>query len=375
MNICVLGLRGLPDVAGGVETHCRELFPLMKQRRPYDNFTIIGRKAYLADRFSEYRGLRIISLPHVRGKYLEAISSTAYGIAYAWVILRSDLLHLHGIGPSLMAPIAKVFGMKVIVTYHSKNYEHRKWNRIAKLMLRIGEIFAIVFADRVIAVSQSLARDLRARFPRAVEKIHFIPNGVNHVIIDRVGSDVDETVLARYGLELGTYIVSVGRLVPEKGFHDLLAAFCQSSFQGELVIVGDADHRDMYSRQLREKADWRVVFTGFVSNDVVRTLLANSSLFVLPSYNEGLPIVALEAIDAGAPILLSDIEANRGLGLSSENYFKVGDLDQLRSKLLQDHRRYRLGDVERRKLLSEYDWHAICEETDGVYSTVEQELT
>src|SRR5229473_3505596 len=96
MNVCILGLRGIPDVMGGVETHCQQLFPLMKERRPHDTFTIIGRKAYLPHGSSEYRGLTVISLPHARGRYLEAISNTAYGVAYAWMILRSDLLHLHG---------------------------------------------------------------------------------------------------------------------------------------------------------------------------------------------------------------------------------------------------------------------------------------
>src|SRR5262245_35493930 len=64
MKICVLGLRGLPHVMGGVETHCEQLFPLMKGLHPDDSFTIIGRRGYLPEEFSEYHGLRIVSLPH-----------------------------------------------------------------------------------------------------------------------------------------------------------------------------------------------------------------------------------------------------------------------------------------------------------------------
>ena len=73
MKICVLGLRGLPHVMGGVETHCEQLFPLMKGLHPDDSFTIIGRKGYLPEEASEYHGLRIVSLPHARGKHLETI--------------------------------------------------------------------------------------------------------------------------------------------------------------------------------------------------------------------------------------------------------------------------------------------------------------
>ena len=373
MNVCVLGLRGLPDVMGGVETHCQQLFPLLKERRPHDNFTIIGRASYLACRNLKFRGLKVISLPHARGKYFEAISNTAYGIAYAYVVLRCDLLHLHGIGPSLMTPIAKAAGMKVIVTYHSKNYEHHKWNRIARLILRIGEFFAVAFADQIIVVSQSLTRDLKARFPWAGHKIHFIPNGANHIIAERIEPEIDEAFLGKCGLERGNYIVSVGRLVPEKGFHDLLAAFYQSSFAGKLAIAGDADHRDTYSKQLLEKADHRVVFTGFMSKNMVQGLLSNASLFVLPSYNEGLPIAALEAISVGAPVLLSGIEANLDLGLAPKHYFRKGDCDELRRKISQDHEQYRLSYSERLQLLCQYDWHAICKKTDELYSTIEQD--
>jgi len=198
-----------------------------------------------------------------------------------------------------MAPVAKAIGMKVVVTYHLKNYEHQKWNRLAKLSLRVGELFAVLFADQVIGDAKSLTRDLRSRFPGAASRIHFVPNGATHVADERIEPEIHGKLLGRYGLERSSYVVSVGRLVPEKGFHDLLTPFERSSFPGKLVIAGTADHRDVYSQRLLQRTDRRIVFTGFVSHEVVRALLTNASLFVLPSHNEGLPIAALKAIAAG----------------------------------------------------------------------------
>jgi glycosyltransferase involved in cell wall biosynthesis len=375
MRICVLGLRGLPHVMGGVETHCEQLFPLMKELHPSDTFTIIARKAYLREHVSEYHGLQIVSLPHARNKYFETITNTMCGLIYARLALHADLLHLHGIGPALVAPIAKALGMKVIVTYHSKNYEHRKWNRIARLILRIGELCAVTFSDRVIAVSQCLARDLRRRFPWAESKIAFIPNGASHIDAVRSEARCDGDVLARYGLQRDRYIIGVGRLVPEKGFYDLCQAFRLADPDCKLVIAGDADYRDEYSERLRKLASQNLVFTGFVSRDAVRALLANASLFVLSSYNEGFPIAALEAIGAGTPTLLSDIEPNCDLGLAPHNYFKVGDVDDLRRKISQDHGLYRVSPADRDRVLQEYDWHAVCEKTDRLYSTLQGPAT
>jgi glycosyltransferase involved in cell wall biosynthesis len=372
MKICVLGLRGLPRVMGGVETHCEQLFPLMKERHPKDSFTIIGRKAYLPEQVREYHGLHIVSLPHARSKYFETITNTMCGVIYARVALHADLLHLQGIGPALVAPVAKVLGMKVIVTYHSKNYEHRKWNRVARLILRIGELCAVTFSDRVIAVSQSLARDLRRRFPWAAAKVYFIPNGASHVEPVKVERHRDDELLARYGLERNKYIIAVGRLVPEKGFYDLCRAFQQADPACKLVIAGDADHRDGYSDRLIRQASEKLIFTGFVGHDVVQGLLENASLFVLPSYNEGLPIAALEAVGAEVPVLLSDIEPNRDLSLSPDSYFRVGDVDDLRRKISMNHNSYRVSAIDRHRILKDYDWQAICAKTDKVYSTLQK---
>jgi hypothetical protein len=73
--------------------------------------------------------------------------------------------------------------------------------------------------------------------------------------------------------------------------------------------------------------------------------------------------------------LLSDIEPNCDLELSPHNYFKVGDVDDLRRKISQDHELYRLPPIDRTRILQEYDWHMVCEKTDRLYSTLQGRAT
>lgn len=373
MKVCVVGLRGVPSVMGGVETHCEQLFPRLKQLHPTDSFTIVGRKAYLPKQVREYEGLQIVSLPHAHSRYFEAITNTFYGTLYARFMMHADLLHLHGIGPALVAPFAKALGMKVIVTYHSKNYEHRKWNRCGRVFLRTGELFAVMFADRIIAVSKGIACDLRRRFPWAAEKVYFIPNGATDFGWATAERPSAGEVLDKYGLRPSKYIVSVGRLVPEKGFDDLCNAFEGTPLDCKLVIVGAADLESDYSNDLLRKANDRVKFVGFVKRDVLRILLSHASLFVLSSHNEGLPIAALEAIVAGTPIVLSDIEPNRELGLQAQHYYKTGDIINLRHKISEAHRCYQVNPTDRDAILQQYDWRAICRKTDQIYSSLQNE--
>lgn len=371
MRICVVGLRGIPGVLGGVETHCEQLFPRLKKLRPNDAFTIIARAAYVPERLSDYEGLRVVALAHARTKHFETITNAICGVLYAKFVVQADLLHLHGIGPALTAPLAKALGMKVVITYHSKNYEHRKWNVIARWALRAGELCAVLFGDRIIAISPSLSANLQRRFPQFASKICFIPNGADHLSgTGALSADADR-VLAEHGLERKRYILSVGRLVPEKGFDDLIEAFKAADLDCKLVIAGDANQRDAYANSLLQQACDKIIFTGFLNGAELQPRLQNASLFVLPSHNEGLPIAALEAAVAGAPLLLSDISANRDLGLASENYFQVGNRSELRRKLAADHEQFR---VDCNRILQRYSWCSASVETSKLYSSLQKTI-
>jgi glycosyltransferase involved in cell wall biosynthesis len=356
---------------GGVETHCEQLSPLLKRMRPQDSFVIIGRRRYLPDRQSQYMGLKVVALAHAKGRRLEAITNAFFGILYAKFVVKADLVHVQGIGPAIALPLAKLLGLKIIVTHHTKNYEQAKWGWVARAFLRLGELFALWLSDYVITVSNVLRSDLNGRFPGKSHKINFIPNGANH--LQSAGTPgACAATLDRFELKQRAYIIAVGRLVPEKGFHDLIDAFRMAAVRDhKLVIVGDADHADEYSRRLRARAAKNVVFTGFLRGEAVQILLRNASLFVLPSSCEGMPIAALEAIIGGCPVLLSDIEPNRALGLASRNYFPVGSVNSLRDKLEGDHASYC---VDRSAFLAIYNWESVCARTNGLYSAVERNL-
>jgi glycosyltransferase involved in cell wall biosynthesis len=212
-------------------------------------------------------------------------------------------------------------------------------------------------------VSKSLAAELKRRYPKQADKIEYIPNGVSTYADDPAADwDLDR----RFGLEKGKYILGVGRLVPEKGFHELIGAFRLAKTNGmKLVIAGKADHEDRYSRALLREACDRIVFTGFQDAATLRQLYAHAALFVLPSQHEGLPIAALEAASHGIPVLLSDIPANRDLGLPDAHYFPVSDVGALSDRLIADFETMRADPAW---ISGAFDWDRIAQATATVYS-------
>jgi glycosyltransferase involved in cell wall biosynthesis len=362
----VIGTRGFPGVQGGVERHCEELYPRLAALG--HSVRVFRRKPFLESDTprGEWRGVTLADLWSPRMKGVEALVHSA-AAALRCLVRRPDLVHVHNIGPALVVPLLRLAGLKTVVTYHSPNYEHAKWGRAARVLLRLGEKAALGLSHRVIFVSGSQ----RARFaedPRYV----YIPNGVA-AAEPRPTSEV----LEPYGLEPGRYFLAVGRLVPEKGFDTLLEAFAGATTDWRLAIAGAADHETDFSRDLlrRAAADPRVVMTGYMDAPSLATLYGNAGAFVLPSRNEGMPLALLEALSYGAPALVSDIAATREV-LGDRPFahsFGVEDVAALRALLEATPH-----DAELKRAAADapafvgerYCWDAVAARTAEVYADI-----
>jgi len=357
--ICVTGLRGFPHVMGGIESHCEELLPRIKALWPAHRSVVLGRAPYLPEPVGEHRGVEIVGIPCPRSKNLEAVVSTFLAVLDAKK-RGAGLVHIHAIGPALLAPLARLLGLKVVVTHHGTDYHRAKWGLLARSALRAGEWLALNFADRVIAVSPSLAAQLKQSFPARAQAVTYIPNGTS----DLPGDADPALVLERLGLDDGNFLLAVARLVPEKGLHDLIDAYEQSNCTAKLVIAGSADHESEYARDLLARASDRVIFAGVQSRATLKCLYEHSAMFVMPSYHEGLPIAALEAASCGARMLLSDIPANLDIGLDPQNYFPVGDVAALTERLNADCADFQ---VDRDSVRARFSWDKAAADTLDVY--------
>jgi glycosyltransferase involved in cell wall biosynthesis len=362
MKIVITGTRGIPNILGGIETHCEELLPRIAAKG-YD-ITIIRRKNYTHDRLQEYKGVKLWDINSPRIKALEAIVHTLRAVFVAKFKLKADLLHIHAIGPGLAIPYAKLLGLKIVSTHHGPDYDRDKWGKLAKFMLRLGEKISVKNADELIVISHVINDSIQAKFGR--NDAHVIYNGVSHPALQE-----DPDYLRSLGITSRKYVFTMGRFVPEKNFDQLIRAFSAVNDKKEyqLVIAGDANFEDHHSLELKKLArENNIVLTGFVKGSKLHTLLNNASVFVLPSSHEGLPISLLEAMNYDLPAIVSDIPANKEVGLPEENYFKVNDENDLTGKLQEHiHNGYRRVVYD----MNKYNWDKIAEQTAEVYDRLE----
>lgn len=366
MKIVVTGTRGIPNVMGGVETHCEELFPRIAAMG--EDVTVIRRKSYVSDGLKEWKGVKLVDIETPKKKSLEAIIHTFRAINMAKK-LGADILHIHAIGPALLVPYAKMLGMKVVFTHHGPDYDRDKWGTAAKMVLKFGEHMGCMFADDVIVISDVIRNLIKEKYGRT-KNVHLIYNGVSKPEICDYPEYFEELDIKK-----GRYILGMCRFVPEKNLHHLVEAFCrikndnlkikESDSEIKLVLAGDTDFEDDYSRGLKEMAHKNgVVLTGFIKGRKLHSLLTNCMCYCLPSSHEGLPIALLEAMSYGVKVIVSDIPANLEVGLDKDDYFPVDNVDELAKKL--------------KKIISEgpqhidydmtkYDWNKIAKQVREIY--------
>lgn len=362
LHVMMMGLRGFPGVQGGVETHAEHLCPLLVKMGC--EVTVLARAPYQHQETGpEWNGVKFVSLWTPKAKGLEALLHSFFCVLYA-AIKRPDILHIQAIGPAIVTPLARLLGLRVVVTHHGPDYERQKWGRVGRLVLKTGEFCGMRFSNGRVVISKVIADLVRDKYD---VKTSLIPNGV---VLPELPDSVN--ALVEFGLVRRKYVLLVGRLVPEKRHLDLIIAFLRAGLHDwKLVIVGGSDHPDAYYREVmgRVAKNLNVVMTGFQTGLSLRELYAHAGLFVLPSSHEGLPIAMLEALSYGLPVLASDIPANLEVGLPHSNYFPLGNIEELSRKLrvMSISSSENAGNASRVWVTQHYDWPSIARKTIEVY--------
>lgn len=372
LHIAWTGLRGLPGVQGGVETHAEQLCPRLAALGC--RVTVLARAPYQPTSVgSSWRGVTLRRLWAPRHKHLEAVLHTLGAVLHAGLVLRPDVLHIQAIGPALWTPLARLLGLRVVVTHHGPDYQRQKWGPLARIALRLGEHAAARWAHELIVISRTIEQDVVRTHGRRGTRI---ANGLTAPD----GRPPDPQALAPFDLTPRRYVLLVSRLVPEKRHLDLIQAFARARphLPGwRLALVGAADHADPYAAQVRAAAAAQpdVVCTGFQSGATLQALYAHAGLFVLPSSHEGLPIALLEALGHGLPVLASDIAPHLEMDLPEGACFPLGDVEALAARLVavatatQDEA---AGERVRRQQEAQHrhDWDRGARDTVEVYRRV-----
>lgn len=369
MRIAMIGHKRYGSREGGVEVVVTELASRMAalghEVTCYDRSgsdVMTGDAASTQERVID--GVRVVPVKTIDKKGLAAASASYYATKAA-IADKPDVIHYHAEGPCAMLPLAAKAGIRTVATIHGLDWQRAKWGKLGSAYIKHGEKAAASKADEIIVLSHSAQAYFKETYGRDTR---FVPNG-----IESKTPLAAQLITEKWGLSAGSYILFLGRLVPEKRPELLIEAFKRLDTDKRLVIAGGASDTSEYEKELRDMAegDERILFTGFVTGDTLAELYSNAYCYVLPSDVEGMPMSLLEAMAYGRCCLTSDIPECADVLAGMGAVFPRGEEAALKTALealLADSARVRdLGAMAREHVGRKYGWEGVVRRTLAIY--------
>ena len=374
LNIAMLGHKRVPSREGGVEIVVEALATRMVEAG--HRVTCYNRAGHHTGgsehdgaKHRTFRGVRLKTVPTVNRRGLAAASASFFAAVCA-AFGTYDVVHFHAEGPCAMLWLPRLFGKRCIATIHGLDWQRAKWGGFAGRYIKFGEKVAAKYAHEIIVLSRGVQQYFQDTYGRQTV---LIPNGVT-----KPTPRESRLITERFGLERDGYILFLGRLVPEKGLRCLVEAFRGVRTEKKLVIAGGSSDTDAFVRELKALArqDDRILFTGFVQDQLLEELYSNAYVYTLPSDLEGMPLSLLEAMSYGNCCLVSNIPECADVVQHCGLTFKRGDASDLRDKLqyLCDHPEAVAAckAVSSDFICEKYNWDTVTRQTLELYAAADR---
>ena len=373
MKVAMIGHKVVPSRRGGIENVLTSLCPLLAESDVdvtcYNRSTDKVENEYInmVDH-NKYRGVTLKKAWSIEAKGISAMISS-FTAAISAAFAGFDVLHFHAEGPCAAMWIPKMFGKRCVATVHGLDWQREKWSgSFASKYIKFGEKVMVKCADEIIVLSESAKAYFKETYNRDTVLIH---NGIDKPTIKQA-----EKITELYGLSKGDYICTVSRLTAEKGLHYLIEAYNNIKTDKKLVIAGDTSDTDEYVAYIKQMAgdNPNIIFTGFISGDILKEIYSNAYIVAVPSDIEGMSISLLEALAYGNAVLCSDIPENTLVTEDKAINFKKSDVADLQNKLQNmcddnlcvENLKHGVDDF----ILEKYNWNDVAVATRNLYEKV-----
>ncbi len=392
MRVLILSWEYPPVMVGGLGRHVHALATSLATAG--HDVTVVSRHTEGASFDEVLEGVRVVRVPEDPPLFVfNSETVLAWTMAFNHALTRAALRVAEEVEPEVVhahdwlvahaaATVKHHLDIPLVATVHATEAgRHQGWlpedmNR----SIHSIEWWLTYEARRVITCSQYMRWEVTRLFDLPPEKGEAIPNGVELAEWKADPADVT-AVRAKYGD--GPLVVFAGRLVYEKGVHDLLAAVprLRRRHPGlKVVIAGDGPHvAELKAQAKRLRLGRSVAWTGFLDSGQLPILAAAADCAVVPSIYEPFGMVALEAAAAGTPLVVANTGGLREIvehGITGLTFApgNPADLADAVTAVLSDEILARRLTRDARAVLErDYSWTTIAARTVEAYQRAVRE--
>lgn len=308
MKIAIIGSRGYPYVYGGYETFVKELSERLVKRGV--EVHVYNQRSLFAKRPAQLNGIHLHYIPTLPHKSLNQIIHCLISLFHA-AFSSADVIFVLNLAAGPMGWIPKLSGKKTMINTDGLEWLRPKWKGLGARYFYFGAWSATKLYDKIITDAEAMQQVYLKEFNAESTVIaygapEYRPAPKEHI--------------HKFGLDKEEYYLIIGRLVPDNNADLLIKGFLASSSKKKLVIVGDVPYQDKYASDLKELADDRLIFLGYVTeHEALMSLYQNCYVYLHGHEFGGTNPAMLKAMSNECAILALDTPFNREM-LNNEEF-------------------------------------------------------
>jgi len=299
MRIAILGTRGIPARYGGFETCAEEISVRLVERG--HEVIVYSRKGNYDDSLYYYKGVKLINLPSIKTKITDTFSHTLFSMIHV-LFQGIDIIYVMNAANSPMCIIPKIFGKKVVINVDGLEWKRKKWGFVGRSYYLFAERLSTLLSTRIISDSMAIKKYYWEKYKT---KSTFIAYGAY------LEKSENPEILKEYNLKPDDYFLIASRLEPENNADLTVKAMALVKTNKKLAIVGGANYKSKFIKDLMDVNDSRIIFLGPVYKEGhIKELHCNCYAYVHGNEVGGTNPALLKALGYGNAVLALDVNFN-----------------------------------------------------------------
>ena len=324
LKIAIIGSRGYPYVYSGYETLVRELSERLVNRghhvRVYCHSSLFTKKPKFVS------GIELVYTPSIETKFLSQFTNSFFSFVHV-CFSKNDVVFVVNSANGPFGLMTKLFRKKTCINIDGLEWLRPKWRGLGSVYFRFASRLSTIFFDEIISDSIEMNKVYKQKFGK---KSTVIAYG------STMKTQKNSKILEKFSLINKEYYLIVGRLIPDNNSKIIIEGFLKSNSNKSIVIVGDVSYNDNYSKDIKLLKSKKVVFTGYINNQVDLTALYSNCFGYIHGHEfGGTNPTMINALDLNCQILALDTVFNREMLKNKKAIFFEKKINSIMKSILK----------------------------------------